>query len=311
MKYKDWSDFRIYCSKINSLMAQPQGFTALSKPQLNRYEILLSKTELTENDVKKLAYLKEKLKLYLNPPILSSGAKNFLVEFYSRERYNIKKAASGGIPKSAQIKGSLLEKEGVELISKVNGIQYTKETEPVSDDYFIGVCDIKCELKNMLIDVKTSWNAANFMKSKKNKLPTELWAQMQGYLHLYNIPKGQVCYVLVNTPPHLIEQEWANIFKKYAYGEITREQYDDGCYKLEGFYDYNKIPEKKRIVRFDVDYCPAYITKAKTKVDMARVWLNEFERLFMSGKNIETNPEMYLKYQEPDQADDEDESIMI
>lgn len=100
--------------------------------------------------------------------------------------------------------------------------------------------------------------------------------------------------MLVNTPPHLIEQEWANLFKRYSYGEITREKYDEGCYKLEGFFDYNKIPEKKRIIRIDVEYSPSYIDKAKAKVDMARIWLNDFERRFMSTRNIETFADGYM-----------------
>jgi hypothetical protein len=312
MKYKDWSDFKIYCSRINTLNGQPKGFTALSKPQALKHELLSIKSELTEKEGKDLAFLQNKLNLYLNPPVLSVGAQNYLVEIYSRERYGIRRASSGGLAKAAQIKGFALEKEGVELLSKIDGVQYCKQTEIISDDYFLGVCDILCQEKGKLIEIKTSWNVANFMKNKKDnfKLPSEIWGQVQGYLHLYKLQKGQVCYVLVNTPPHLVEQEWANLFKRYSYGEITREKYDEGCYKLEGFFDYNKIPEKKRIIRFDISYSPAYISKSKTKVDMARVWLNEFEKRFMSVKNLQTNAELYLRSQEADTNEDDELPIV-
>lgn len=291
-------------------MAQPKVFLNLSKSQRQKLELLLLKQELTEKETDTLELLQKKRSLFLNPPILSAGAENYLVEIYSREKYGIRRASAGGLAKSTQIKGFALEKEGLDLLSKIDNIQYQKEVEVISNDYFLGVCDILCRNKNKAIEIKTSWNAANFMKIRKAsyKLPNEIYGQIQGYLHLYNLQQGQVCYVLVNTPPHLIEQEWANLFKKYSYGEITREKYDEGCYKLEGFYDYNKIPEKKRIVRIDVDYSPSYIAKAKSKVDLARVWLNDFEKLFMSNKNIHTNAETYLIGQEND-TDEEDSTF--
>ena len=311
MKYKDWSDFKIYCSRINTLMGQPKGFNALSKGQAGRLAMLLAKPELNEKDKEQLAFFNGKHRLYLNPPILSVGAENYLVEIYSRERYGIRRVSAGGLGRSTQAKGFALEKEGLELLSSIDNIKYEKQVEVISNNYLIGVCDAKCPSGSKIVEVKTSWNAANFMKNKRGnfKLPNEIYGQVQGYLDLYKIPNGQVCYVLVNTPAHLIEQEWANLFKKFSYGEITREKYDEGCYKLEGFYDYNKIPEKKRVIKFDIQYSPAYMAKAKTKVDMARLWLNDFEKRFMSTKNIQTNPELYINSQETDNNEESEATI--
>ncbi len=314
MKYKDWSDFKIYCSRISKLLSQPKGFTALSKSQTTKYELLANKVDLTEKEEKDFSFLENKRDMFFNPPVLSAGAHSYLIDIYSRERYGIRRASAGGMAKSTQIKGFVLEKEGVDMLSKIDNIQYSKEINVISDDYFIGVCDIRCPVNNKIIEIKTSWNAANFMKNKKSgyKLPIEIWAQVQGYLHLYNLQKGQVCYVLVNTPPHLIEQEWANLFKRYTYGEITREKYDEGCYKLEGFFDYNKIPEKKRVIRFDIDYSVDFINKAKHKMGMARQWLNEFERQFMSLKNIQTNAELYIRNPaDAEPNEDEENNSMI
>jgi len=292
-------------------MAQPKGYLNLSKSQAEKYAFLSNKAQLSKQEADKLAFLINKRNLYLNPPVLSVGAENHLIEMYSRERYTIRRASSGGQGKPSQIKGFLLEKEGLQLLSKLDGIEYIKQVGAISDDYFIGVCDTICPSDNSIVEIKTSWNAANFMKNRKSnfKLSNEIWGEVQGYLHLYNIPKGQVCYVLVNTPSHLIEQEWANLFKRYAYGEIPREKYDELCYKLEGFFDYNKIPEKKRVIRFDIDYSPAYIAKAKTKIDMARVWLNDYEKDFMSNKNIKTNPDLYLSSPDVDDSEESEATI--
>lgn len=311
MKYKDWSDFKIYCSRISKLLSQPKGFT-FSKSQSKKYEALSIKTDLTEKETKDLDFLENKFKLFVNPPVLSVVAQNYLVEMYSMTRYGIRRASASGLAKSSQVKGFALEKEGVDMLSTIDGIEYSKEVVLISDDYFIGVCDILCPVDSKVIDIKTSWNAANFMKNKREgfKLPIEIWAQVQGYLHLYKLQKGQVCYVLVNTPPHLIEQEWANLFKRYSYGEITREKYDEGCYKLEGFFDYNKIPVKKRVIRFDISYSSDFIAKAKQRIYMARNYLNDFEKRFMATKSIQTLPEAYLRSSETE-PDEEESNSMI
>jgi hypothetical protein len=306
MKYKDWSDFKIYCSCISKLLPQPVGFKALKVQEVNKWASLLAKEILTETESKDLEYLNTKNHLHLNPTELCVGAHAYLIDIYGREKYGIRRATSNGTSKSSVSKGFALEKEGLELLSKLDNIEYTKELQSKSDDYFIGLCDILCPTGNNLIDIKTSWNAANFMKVKKDgfKLPIDMWSQMQGYLHLYKLPKGQVCFVLVNTPQHLVDQEKANLFRRYSFGEITKEKYDMDNFKLEGFFDYTKIPEKRRVVRFDVEYSKQFIDKAKNKVDLARIWLNKFDKSFMSQKNIPTYAERYMQSQEETQSNE-------
>jgi hypothetical protein len=300
MKYKNWEEFKINCSCISKLLPQPIGFKALKVQENKKYHSLLLKEVLTEDEANDFAYLDNKYKLHLKPTDLCVGAKSYLIEVYGKEKYGVRRASLNGTIRSTALKGFVLEKDGIDLISKIDGIDYKKEVGIVSDNYFKGVCDILCPSGENIIDIKTSWNIANFMKVKKDNyiLPVDMWAQMQGYLHLYNIKKGQVCFVLVNTPPHLIEQEYSNLFKRYSYGEITREKYDEENYKLDSFFDYTKIPDKKRVIKFDIEYSKEFIELVKNKVDMSRAWLKSFDKSFMSTKNIKTYSEMYMKVQE-------------
>lgn len=252
------------------------------------------KDSLNSKEQKELTALKVKEQRFLNPAVLSDTAKKYLVEVYAVRRYNIGRPPSGYYMNPSRMKGIALESEGREMLSRIDGVEYVKPADKISDDYFIGACDILCPNGTKIIETKTSWNASSFMLNRVTKLDFQDWAQLQGYLHLYNIKQGQVCYILVNSPKHLIEQAASTLFKKYTYGDINRSKYEEDSAKLETFYDYNKIPEKRRVIRFNVDYSPEFIERVKARVVMARLFLDEFERKFMSNKTIDANPLDYL-----------------
>lgn len=275
-------------------MARPKGCNQLTQRDIKIRNGLLEKEEKDAKDLEAIEFYKQKNERYLNPPI-SEAAKEYLIERYSSEKYNIRRASAGGLQRSTITKGVALEREGVELVSFVDKINYQKPDKPISNDYISGQCDILCYEHKRIVDVKTSWNAANFMGSRRdNKLSFQHWCQIQGYLELYDIDFGQVCFVLVNTPMHLIDQEKVALFKKYTFGEIDRQKYDDEIERYGSLYDYSKIPISKRIIRFDVLRYKEFMPKVYDKIGKCRVWLNEFEKVFLSNKNIITLPEHYI-----------------
>ena len=61
----------------------------------------------------------------------------------------------------------------------------------------------------------------------------------------------------------------------------------------------------KRVIRFDVHRCREFMPMVKRKVDLCRAFLNEFERAFLSGKNILTLPETYISIAPPEEDSSE------
>jgi hypothetical protein len=286
-------------------MARPLGCNDLTKKDLKKQATILAKDEKTDDDIVDLEFFRQKRDKFLHPP-LSETAKAYLIERYSSEKYNIRRASAGGLLKGTITKGIALEKEGVDLISFLDKIKYQKPDAPVSNDYLIGECDIFCDDSTKLVEVKTSWNAGNFMKNRRvNKLTFQQWCQIQGYMELYDIDFGQVCHVLVNTPPHLIDQEKTNLFKRYTFGELTRDEYEDNLEKYDSIFDYSKIPISKRVIRFDVPRFKEFMPLVYDKIDKCRVWLNEFERAFLSNKIIVTSPEDYINAVNPEEDNTE------
>jgi hypothetical protein len=295
MKYKNWDDFKVHCSGISKIMARPKGCNDLTKRDLKIQAVAMAKEEKTPDDLDKIEFYKQKRATYLNPP-LAESAKTYLIERYSAEKYNNRRASAGGLQRSTITKGVALETEGIELVKFVDKIDYQQPEKAISNKYIIGLCDILCYNHKKVVDIKTSWNAANFMGNRRtNKLTFQQWCQIQGYMELYDIDFGQVCYVLVNTPPHLIDQEKANLFRRYTFGEITRDTYEEELERYDSLFDYSKIPITKRIIRFDVPRYREFMPFVYTKVEMSREWLNGFERTFLANKNIITNPEDYIR----------------
>ena len=275
-------------------MARPRGCNDLTQRDVKIYAALLAKEEKDESDNEKINFYLQKRENFLRPP-LSEAAKCYLIERYSTEKYNIRRASTGGLQRPTVQKGIGLEKEGIDLVSEVDKINYKRPDGKISNDYMIGLCDILCYENKRLVDIKTSWNSSNFMENRRtNRLSFQQWGQIQGYLELYDIDNGQVVHVLVNTPPHLVEQERAILFKKYTFGEITRDKYDEELEKYDCIFDFTKIPMAKRVIRFDVPRCREFMPLVYNKVEKCREWLMGFEKIFMSNKNILTLPEHYI-----------------
>lgn len=304
MKYKRWDDFKVPCSAIQDVMSRPKPCRNLTVRQRSDYEKLKSATDLSEKDQQKLDHLLAKM-AYYEDPVLSQSAIKFLVKRYAWEKYH-RRTASTGKFRSPVAKGNQLEDEAIEMISRVDGIAYSKQEDFASNEYLIGHCDVLCVDHNKIIDIKTAWSINNFMPHHVNKLERKYWMQMQGYMELYGMDNAEVCQVLLNTPPHLIERERAKYTEKYVFGEIDREKYDEEMEKLDLAFGYGKIPERRRIITYHIKRCPEVIQKIYKRVERCRVWLNEFERIHVNNKKIITLTEQYVNGEPPEDNSEPD-----
>lgn len=295
MKYKDWSNFAVHCSGIEEILSRPKFCTDLTKSQKETYDKLVSMAALEELDdkgIERLLKLTTKKERYNNPE-LSQTCIKYLLKRYAWEKYNKKSAAlSSGY--STVNKGNQLEDEGAELLSKHHKVKYIKPNSSCQNEYILGRCDLHTENKKVIVDIKTSWSIYSFLPNQVVKLDKRYWLQMQGYLDIYNADYGKVCYVLLNTPPHLVERERAKYTEKYVFGEITKERYEEEIEKFDLSFSYDKIPLKRRIIEFEVKRCPEIFPIIYKRVEKCREWMNEFERLHLSSKKILTLAEHYV-----------------
>jgi hypothetical protein len=291
MKYKDWSNFLVPCTGIASILSRPPSARDLTKQERKAYDKFMAKETLDVDETLKVEQMNAKIARFNNPE-LSKAAIAYILKRYSWEKYNARIAAVG-LTSSSAAKGNAMESEGIKLLSEFDGIEYKKSDELIKNDYLLGRCDVFCATSNKIVDVKTSWSINSFLPCLFSKLDRKYWYQIQGYMELHDCPSAEVCFVLMNTPIHLVERERAKYTEKYVFGEITRERYDEEMEKLDLAFSYNKIPIKRRIIRYQIERYPDIMPKIYQRVERCREWLNAFERLHLHTKKIITLPEYY------------------
>jgi hypothetical protein len=293
MKYKDWSDFAVHCASISEIMSRPKGATDLTPKQRKDYEKLIALPEPDERQQGSIDHFKAKIARHLDPELSLTAIKQ-LYKRYAWEKYN-RRVVSLGKARPCVAKGNELEADAIIELSKIDKVEYAKCTELVRNEYMIGCCDVWSPATKKILEIKTQWNINTFLPQQNGSLSYKYWLQMQGYLELYNVPIGEVCFVLLNTPPHLIDRERAKYTEKYVFGEIDREKYDEEMEKLDLAYDYNKIPIRRRIIRFQVERYPDIMPKIYRRVERCRDWLNEFEKIHLSNTKTIVLPTQYGK----------------
>lgn len=301
MKYKDWSDWRVTCSGISEIMVRPKGAKPPTEKQQKRIELLSGKEELNPSEASFLEEMRVKQDRFVDPELSVSAIKH-LIRRYSWEKYN-KRVVSIDQARSTTRKGNMMEEEAIAIVSALDKQQYSKEQCMVSNEYLLGICDVFHNGGRKIIDVKASWNIYTFMPNLINPVDTSYWYQMQGYMELYDADVAEVCYVLVNTPPHLIAREREKMADKYMTGEITKDKYDEGMTSLDHSFDYDKIPLKRRVIRQEISRYKEVLPLIYRNVDKCRLWLKEFEKIHILNHKIIIPPDKYVQPQKDDNSE--------
>lgn len=299
MSKKDFSNFKIWCTDIHSLFSIPTGFKPKSSAIKKYQKLINSSAEKSVEDLEYIKSMSEKMDALNDPPI-SKTTISSIIRQYGRIVYN-KKIAAVGSPISFFKKGTDLELEGVDFLSKIDKKSYKLETETTENAYLLGKCDIYCQEQSKIIDTKISWNINSFLKSRTTELDKRYWYQMQGYMELYDVDEAEVVFLLLNTPLELIEKEKIKIINRFIIGEIDREKYEIDIENIESAFTYTNMPMKKRYFKYRIKRDPQIFEKIYKRVEKVREWMQQFDKEM--NKNIIVVPS--LKYLETEKNNTE------
>ena len=100
-------------------------------------------------------------------------------------------------------KGLAQEQDSINLHNLVRLEDYKKNEERVENEWLSGCCDIITDTS--IIDIKTSWSLDTFPATtyELKDLSDYEW-QGRAYMWLYDMPKFELCYVMVTTAPELL-----------------------------------------------------------------------------------------------------------
>lgn len=186
-------NFRIRCSSLSAIMADPVGYPRES----------MSETELAALASKKRTPEQVEMLDAVMARTLSEGAKT---EVHKLVRYHLFDYYPPELGAKEVKKGLMMEGAAIDLLSIVTGELYTKNTERVTNDYLTGEADLLAHDHGA--DTKCPWSAEQFPLTSEHAMQMARKAgyewQMRGYMLLYNKPRWSVAYTLVQTPSDLM-----------------------------------------------------------------------------------------------------------
>jgi hypothetical protein len=204
-------------------------------------------------------------KIMTNPrtkgELLSQTAKTYIEEEVLRAKYGIIKTFSSRYTD----KGNLVEDEAIEMASNALEIGFLyKNHEHFENEWLTGTPDVNTN--DILLDVKSSWDATTF-PFFATEIPTkDYWYQLQGYLELTGKTDALLVYCLVNTPIQMVEDE---IRRAHWAAQLLEENYDLRAEVLKR-HSFDHIPLNRRVKVFKVEKDEQVVNEIKERVELCR-----------------------------------------
>jgi hypothetical protein len=165
-------------------------------------------------------------------------------------------------------KGSLMEEDSISLLSYHDEAIYFKNEKHFTNDLLTGTPDIVTS--ELVIDIKSSWDVFTFSATKLDEIDKGYYAQLQGYMALTGARKAQLCYVLVNSPEHIINFAKADFERKNVF---NGKSWDD---ELKN-YLFDDLHIESRIHKIEIEYDEAFIQSVYERVELLREYYDSLK----------------------------------
>lgn len=228
---------------------------------------------------------------------IGDTVKTHLVDVYVSYQYKRKEFIDGKFLE----KGNEREEDSITLISLTNKKFYKKNDIRLSNEFITGECDVfigeDIREAEETIDVKTSWSAHTFFRSKNAKLNKLYKWQGVGYMWLTGAKKHTVSYSLVNGTAEAINDEKRYASYKYGIDYDNSLEYIERCKQIEinhifdiesfksenPFFqfhnDVNKwdfdIPREDRVFSVVIERNQADIDELIERIKLCREWMQD------------------------------------
>lgn len=138
---------------------------------------------------------------------LSETCKSALLDIYLREKYS----RTNDISNKYIEKGLAVENDAIDLWRRERNAIVFKNEINFKNDFVSGTPDLLIkDAAGQCInvpDIKSSWSLHTFANSKQNDISKDYYWQGQAYCWLTGAPRATFCYVLVNAPSQMIDDQ--------------------------------------------------------------------------------------------------------
>jgi hypothetical protein len=131
--------------------------------------------------------------------VLGQTAKSYIIQKAKEDFFEYKTELTN----KYVMKGIHQEQDSIDLLNAVRFENYKKYDHRAENEWLTGCCDIITDTS--IIDIKTSWSLDTFpATSYELKDLSDYEWQGRAYMWLYDMPKFELCYVMVSTAPELL-----------------------------------------------------------------------------------------------------------
>ena len=208
-------------------------------------------------------------KIMTNPrksgEVLSQTAKSYVEEIVLKEKYGIRKEFSSRYTD----KGNEVEEESIALVNDVLNFKFIyKNDEHFTNDWITGTPDVNTD--EVLIDVKSSWDASTFPWFETELPNKDYYYQLQGYMWLTGKNESILAYCLIDTPSEMVEDEIRRAHWKFHIIDESQELREE----IEAKHKFSHIPKNRRVKYWFVQKDEAVIEQIKERVELCREYYN-------------------------------------
>ena len=125
-------------------------------------------------------------------------------------------------------------------------------------------------LNTVVIDTKCAWSWETMPIFDTECKNNDYYYQAQCYMHMTGIHSFKLCYVLLDTPVHMIEKEACRWCMNNGYGGLDEKIHNDFIARMT----YNDVPDSLKLKVFDITYSPDSIHRIEQRVILCREYIS-------------------------------------
>lgn len=293
----DFENFKINCSQIGSLMGNARDNKPPTAVEVRKLFGILGRDygEMTEAMKFNAREILRKGIDY-EPSKPSDKILSELILIYAYETYGKGKVNKGNDSPHAAEKGTMAESGAIQFISKIDGIEYSKNEELFSNKWFKGVPDIIVRTEKnkavKIIEVKVSYDLPSFIMSQRKPEKAANNYEIMGYMDMLGCKTGEIIHVLVDMPNQMVSFEEKRLRERYKDLELDDMVISERIERTLNNMEYSSIPDDLKIFRRTITINKYTMKAVKSRATIAKKWLKDIHEMFT--KNLvnlsETEP---------------------
>ena len=282
----DIQNFKIYPSQIGSLMGNSRGGTKPpTETEIKKLFGILGRDygELTEPQKFTAREILTKAILY-DPRKPSNTILNEIVLIYAYQMYGKGSLAKGNESPLQLEKGNLAEQEAIKFVSRIDGVEYQKNSDIFENKWFKGVPDILVRNGDgkieKIIEVKTSYDLPSFILSKLKPEKTSNIYEVMGYMDLTKCKQAEIVHVLIDMPGKIASFEEKRLRERYESFQLDEEVIENRILSRLSDMEYSNIPENLKYFRRPVVINKYSMKTVKSRALIAKKWMADVHNSF-------------------------------